>query len=405
MEKKKIDIKKGDNTIYFSNNDEGLAKNTIFVNFEKNDIKNLSYKFIESYIPEEITGKKIKVYIDSKTIEGEVISNINELVIRTDNSVYKINREKISYIEYPVKDFLALTPGNLIVKFDSKEQRQAIINLNYFTGSLSWLSGYNLIFNEEENELKMDLSVNIQNQGNKNYKNAKIYIVSGDVRTDAVQSNYRGYLPKVQAVQADEAMNLPQQKLSDFYEYDIKGIYDIDAKQNITVYIFKNNRINFTKEYIYDSGIYGEGVYAKFTIVNIKENNIGVPLPAGEASLFIEKSGNLHFIGKDMIKDTPEKEKIELKTGRIFDVRAERKHLFTEKIANNVWDEKYSVLFKNSKENKIKIKVLERINSVYWEIRESSHNYKKIDNRTIEFEIEIEPQKSVEILYKVRKRY
>ncbi|MCX7698968.1 MAG: DUF4139 domain-containing protein [Candidatus Goldbacteria bacterium] len=405
-EKKKINIKKGSNTVYFFNNDEGIIKNTIFINLERDEIKNLSYKYIEPYLPEEITGKRIKVFIDSKILEGEVISNINELVLKTDNSIYRINREKITYLEYPVKDFSILTPGNLIVNFDSDEQMISFIKFNYFTSSLSWSSSYNFIFNEDENELKMDLNVNIQNNGGKSYKNSKIYVVSGDVKTETMPQNYNKFLLKAAEISiADEKQNISHQKLSDFYEYNIKGIYDIDARQNITVYILKNNKISFFKEYFYDSSIDSEGVRAKFIITNIKEDNLGMPVLAGEVYILIEKTGELHFIGKDMIKDTPEKEKIELKTGRIFDIKVERKHLFTEKIANNVWEEKYSILFKNYKDNKIKIKVIEKINSVYWEIRESSHNYKKINNNTIEFEIEVESQKFTEIIYKVRKKY
>lgn len=404
-EKKKTDIKKGNNVLYFFINDEGILKHTIFVTFEKNGIKNLSYKFIDNYIPGDIIGKKIKIFLESRIIEGEVLSDLNEIVLKTNSSIYKINKDKISYIEYSTKDFSSLTPGNLIVKFDSKEQKAAVINLNYFTGSFLWLSNYNFIFNEDENELRMDLGVNIKNQGNKSYKNSKIYIVSGDVKTDFGQPKYERFLLKTAEIQSDKDENITQQKLSDFYEYDIKGIYDIEAKQDITVYILKNSSIKFSKEYVYNSAIDNEGVSAVFTILNIKENNLGYPLPAGEASMFIEKNGVLHFTGKDYIKDTPEKEKIELKSGRVFDIKVERKHVFTEKISNNVWEEKYSLIFKNHKNNKIKIRALERINSVYWEIRESSHNYKKVDNQTIEFEIDIEPQKSVEILYKVRKRY
>ncbi|MBP7791544.1 MAG: hypothetical protein KA120_00580 [Candidatus Goldbacteria bacterium] len=404
-EKKKVETKKGDNIFYFFNNDSGILKNTIFITSEKNDIKNLSYKFVENYVSEEITGKKVRVYMEARVIEGEVLSSLDDLVLKTNNMIYKINRTKISYIEYPSDDFISLTPGNLIIQFESKERKENIINLNYFTNSLSWFSNYNFIFNEDKNTLKMDLNINVQNNGNKSYKNSKIYVVAGDVKTDVVRPIYNRYSLKAAKAQSDETENVQQQKLSDFYEYDIKGIYDIGARQNITTYILKNNNLNFLKEYVYDSAVDNEGVNAKFTIDNIKENNLGLPLPGGEASLFIEKNGVLHFIGKDMVKDTPEKEKIELKTGRVFDVKAERKHLFSEKIANNIWEEKYGITFKNFKDIGIKIKVLEKIDSPYWEINECNFNYKKTDKQTIQIDIDVEPQKQTEILYKVRKRY
>jgi|GEM_PF-2804100 len=404
-EKNKTDVKKGENVLKFFNNDEGILKNTIFITFEKENFQNLSYKFIDNYVQEDNAGKKVKVYVDSKIIEGEIITNTDKLIIKTDNLIYEINKEKISYIEYPVKDSPTLTAGSFIVKFNSKEDKTTNINLNYFTTSLLWTANYNLIFDEEENELKADLSVNIKNQGNKNYKNCKIYVVSGDIKTDLTPGNYDKFLLKAARVQIENVESAALQKLSDFYEYDIKGIYDIESKQNTTIYIFKNLSINFNKEYIYNSSIDNEGVYAVFTLTNIKENNLGFPLPSGEASLFIQKNDILHFIGKDFVKDTPEKEKVELKSGRIFDIKVERKHLFTEKIANNVCEEKYSLIFKNYKDKKTRIRVLEKINSVYWEIRECSHNYKKIDTQTIEFEIDVEPQKSTEIIYKVRKKY
>lgn len=404
-EKKKIDMKKGNNVLYFFNNDKGILKNTIFITVERNDIKNLSYKFIDNYIPEDITGKKIKVLVESKIIEGEVLSNLNDLVLKTESLIYKINKDKISYMEYSAKDFSSLTPGNLIVKFDSKEQKAAIFNLNYFTDSFFWSSNYNFIFNEDENELRMDLRINIKNQGNKSYKNSKIYIVSGDVKTDFMQPKYERFLLKNAKIQLDKNENTTLKTLSDFYEYDIKGIYDIEANQDISVYILKNISINFSKEYFYNSALDNEGVRTVFTILNNKKNNLGSPLPAGEASMFIEKNKVLHFMGQAYIQDTPTNGKIELKSGRVFDIKVERKQVSTEKIAKNVWEEKYSITFKNHKSSKIKIRAWERINSVYWEIRESSHNYKKVDHQTIEFDIDIEPKKSIEILYKIRKRY
>ncbi len=402
-ESKKIDIKKGYNTINFSLNDENIDNNSIFLNIEDTDIKNLSYKFVDINDFEITSGLKVKVFLESKVIEGEVISFSNDLMLKTEKSIIKINRDKIISIEFFKNEAEMSMPNDLVINFYSTDTKKTNLDLSYFASSLKWFPKYNLILNENEDKMKLEINFIIKNNGNRSFKKSKLFVLAGDIQTE----NYHRKQPFLlkAAVHGVDESNITPEPLSDFYEYDIAGLYDLAAREMRTINFIKTDIKNFTKEYIYDSEIYKNNVFANFSFLNTKENNLGFPLPAGEIHSYIEKDKILHFIGKNNIKDTSEKEKIEIKTGQIFDIKVERKQIETNKIDEKIWDEKYSILFENFKNKKVKIKVKERINSLFWEIKESNFNYKKIDSRTIEFDLDIDAGKIFEIIYKVRKKY
>jgi hypothetical protein len=71
-----------------------------------------------------------------------------------------------------------------------------------------------------------------------------------------------------------------------------------------------------------------------YHIKNIKEDGLGVPLPEGKISFYSnDKSSNLQFIGENSIKNTAEKEELNLNLGKNFDIFANGKVTSVKKIS------------------------------------------------------------------------
>jgi hypothetical protein len=247
----------------------------------------------------------------------------------------------------------------------------------------------------------MECRANISNNSGREFKNTKLYIVSGEM--NKIGAILFKAMAKSSFVMAPHS-EVNRSVLSEYYEYEIKGRFDLDKKENRLVRLVDDSNVIINKEYIYDTDRDVNSVSSVIKTENTEKNGLGIPLPAGVARLYVEKEGQLHFIGEDNIKDTPKGDKIEIVSGNVFDIKVDRKQLGSDKINDNILEERYRIEFKNFRESGVKIMCRERFNSGYWEIRGADFDYRKTDNRTIEFEIEVKPNDTKTAEYTVRKK-
>ena len=136
---------------------------------------------------------------------------------------------------------------------------------------------------------------------------------------------------------------------------------------------------------------------------NKKENNLGMPLPAGKVRVYKKDAKSLEFVGEDMIGHTPKDEKLKLKMGQAFDIVVEEVQIDSRRVVDNTWDKDYKVILKNRKSEDIEIEVQRNIWQD-WEILNSSIEYKKKDANSILFDIKIKAGQEFEFTYSVRIR-
>ena len=109
------------------------------------------------------------------------------------------------------------------------------------------------------------------------------------------------------------------------------------------------------------------------------------------------------IIGEDTIDHTPKDEKVLIKMGSAFDVVGERKQIDFKVDTTRKWmDEHIEIKLRNHKEEAVEVMVKENLYRwVNWKITEKTHEFNKIDARTIHFPVTIEPDAEVTIRYKV----
>ena len=144
-------------------------------------------------------------------------------------------------------------------------------------------------------------------------------------------------------------------------------------------------------------------VYREFD--NIKANGLGIALPRGRVR-FYRRSGKdaIEFTGENNIDHTPQDEKVRAYTGDAFDLVAERKRTdFQSDQTGRAVTESFEIRLRNHKDEKVEIRVVEHLYRwTNWKLIDSSLPSKKIDSRTVEFLVAVEPGAEQILTYKVQ---
>ena len=278
-------------------------------------------------------------------------------------------------------------------------------NFTYQTGGLSWDARYNLILQSDQ---KADLtgSADIKNQTDKNYTDASITLVAGNVH-QANNPQPRMQEAVVAAYAAKDAVQ--QRAFSDYHLYDLQGKQTIASHSDQLVPLVEGDGVGVGKKYIYRSGGYyaplgsvnSHAVTVSYTIVNTKKNHLGKPLPAGVVSIYKQDGNNLVLLGKDNIDHTAANDSISVTQGEAFDVNGSDKVTDIRQISQKVTERDVEVELSNQKDSDITVKVIQRLNAND-QIFKSNYKYEKQSAYVYEFDIPVASQKTAKLEYSVR---
>jgi len=142
------------------------------------------------------------------------------------------------------------------------------------------------------------------------------------------------------------------------------------------------------------------------TLVDTQPGFGHTPLPKGRVRVSKQDpaDGSLEFIGEDAIDHTPKNEEVLIKLGSAFDVVGERKQTDIQvNMGGHVISESFEIRLRNHKDEAVKVIVKENLYRwVNWELTRRSHEFEKVDSRTIHFPVTVAPDDEVVIEYTVR---
>ena len=145
------------------------------------------------------------------------------------------------------------------------------------------------------------------------------------------------------------------------------------------------------------------GVFLKFA--NKKENQLGMPLPAGVMRVYQEDSeGMLQFSGEDRIQHTPKDEDVRIKLGNAFDVVGERVQTDFKQVSDRLFESEFEIKVRNHKTSDISVDIIEPMTSD-WRIIEKTHDYVKKDAQTALFTVPVPKDGEVKVKYRVQVKY
>jgi len=411
-ETRDINIKKGVQTLEFDNVAAQIDPTSVLPKFlsepskiivlEQNfdydlvDTNKLLSKYIGKDIEIERTGKDKR-----KNVKGRLLSVYGGLVVQSDGKIVLNPEGEINLPE--MSEGLRLKP-TLAWLLDSSYEGTDKMEVSYQTGGIGWNADYVLVTDEKDTQADITGWVTINNASGATYKDAKLKLIAGDV--NMVQPAAEMVEMEDRVYEAEAKKEAPSFQEKSFFEYHM---YELQRKATI-----KDNEIKQiefitaskapVKKVLTYNGSQNQKVTVNLEFKNSKENNLGMPLPAGRVRVCKYDGDALEFVGEDTIDHTPKDAKLSVYTGNSFDVTGER--LQTSYKSGSKWsEESYKITIRNSKDETVEVNVVEPFyvyGGINWEISENSEKFNKKDSRTAEFLLKVPAASEKVLTYKVK---
>jgi hypothetical protein len=370
-------------------------------------------KLLDKYV-----GKEVKLFTKNPYTEREEVVSATLLANNENQPVFQIGRDitfnhpgRILFPEIP-KDLIS-KPTLIWLLKNSVTHPQKIEAL-YLTNGINWKSDYVLVLNAQDTQAGLSGWVTIDNKSGAAYRNAGLKLVAGDIHR--VQEDVaRARKPMVASKEA-AALQFKEDSFFEYHIYTLERKTTLKENQTKQISLLNVDRVPVTKEFIYRGSQYyyrtkqgevisNQKVDVFVQLINSKENLLGMPLPKGTVRAYKrDGDGSLQLVGEDSIDHTPKDEKIRLKLGEAFDLKAERKQMQWEKIASDTYESAYEIFLRNHKKEDVVIRVIEPLPGD-WKVLENSHPYTKLDAATIAFDIPVPKDQESKLKYRVRVRF
>ena len=298
---------------------------------------------------------------------------------------------------------------------------------SYITGGFTWQADYNIVAPEKGDLVDIIGWVTIDNRSGKNFENARIKLMAGDVNKIVQQYGVVGGIARA-AAQADVVNGQPPVSEKAFDEYHLytlersTTLRDRETKQvefirasGVTtkqLYIYDGMKLESSRYYgwnwdnIRNDHSYGTESNPKVWVMrefrNSEANHLGMPLPKGRLRFYRRNDdGQVEFTGENMIEHTPKDETVRVYTGNAFDLVGERRRTdYTVDFNHKTASESFEIKVRNHKRQPVEVRVVEHLyRAVNWDIASSSTQFKKTDSNTIEFPVTIAPDSEQLITY------
>jgi len=301
--------------------------------------------------------------------------------------------------------------------------------LGYITGGMSWEASYNLVSPENGNDLDLVGWVTMDNQSGREFNEAKIKLMAGDVNKIQPQgmSDVMAFgMIRKAGLGVGAAPAVTEKSFDEYHLYTLERPTTLKDRETKQVEFIRAAGVKSEVIYVYDglsldwnrwggcnnrgrqlSEEFGTESNTKVTVLrefkNSKENNLGIPLPKGRIRLYRSNGTQLEFTGENEIDHTPANEKVKIITGNAFDLVGERKRVnFQVDNANHSASESFEITLRNRKKEPVVIRVVEHLYRwVNWSITANSDPFVKTNAQEVEFHIQLKPNEEKKVSYKV----
>lgn len=277
--------------------------------------------------------------------------------------------------------------------------------LSYLAGGLGWSAYYTAILNEAENQMKLQSWVTVQNTSGRNYHNAKLTLIAGELHRVAPLPP--APTPRAVPLAAQEKV-VETKPAFEYHEYQFPYRTTLKDKQTLQLSFLKADAVTVSKHYVYEAAVSPQ-VRVEIRFKNEKADGLGMALPAGVVRLYKESEGALQLLGEDSLGHTPIGEKIALVPGMAFDLKAERvlkdrQVVGHDELGREIYRDTYEITLRNQKDSDVVVEVKERLQGT-WKIVSAEPSYEKLDASTVLFTITVKAHDVAKVLYTVEWKY
>ena len=269
---------------------------------------------------ENIYDSNVGDDVEIKTTSGDVIRGKflglkdGKLIVRGKDGLYAVNPGELVYF----KSSRMEKKGTVYASFLAEKAGKYAVEVTYRVPGMSWKSRYKLYLGETTAKLLGYIIV--KNPISREYQNARVVLVSGDVQF------YREYSPRylLEAAKASETVQESVQgpvKVEAFYVYPLGSIDVTPASTIMIPYI--STELEIRREHLYESWSYDRtgNVYESISF------KTGRVLPAGIVEIYRETDGGELLIGENHVEHTPKGDTVRIGIGKDYDLKGKTKIL------------------------------------------------------------------------------
>ncbi|HUW57208.1 MAG TPA: DUF4139 domain-containing protein [Planctomycetota bacterium] len=290
-------------------------------------------KLLEKYIDKDITI----ITKDGDMVEGKLMSSDAAQIVlkRADGGIAMVPRAR------NVRDIIfgklpegLLTKPTLVWQVQSARGGRQLIKVAYMTTGMSWRSDYTLELQEKGDAIDWAGWVTVTNNSGTRYKDAGLKLMAGDVhRVVEGRDEWREGFRRNGAIMEKAAAKkeVVEKAFAEYHLYTVTAPSTLNDQQTKQIEFVKRSGVPVQKKYYYrgSSGGWWQRPTTKVNVEvqfkNSKENNMGVPLPAGVVRLYKRDwEGEIHMLGQTRIDHTPKDEELKFQLGNAFDLIGER---------------------------------------------------------------------------------
>ncbi len=377
-------------------------------------------KLLDKYVGKEITLVLRTVQNNSETLtptKATLLSNNSGQVWQIGEQII-INPTNVAEMRFDRLPQDLIAKPTLVWTLTNTGAESHTIEASYLTQGMGWRSDYVVVVNQNDTKADLNGWVTINNNSGTSYRNAELKLVAGDVnrvRDEAV--NGRMQAMEMRVAGAAAAPQFQEQSFFEYHLYSLQRPTTLKNNETKQISLLSAANLNVKKELVVNGQAFyyqgynnpGEPVKEKVGVFvgfkNAKENNLGLPLPAGVVRVYkADTTGAQQFVGEDRIDHTPKDENVRIKLGDAFDVIAERKQMDYKNISRRVFEYAYEIRIRNHKEEAISVIVNEPIGGD-WEIVNSTFPAEKTAAFAARFTVPVAKDGEAVLSYRVRVKF
>jgi len=291
-------------------------------------------------------------------------------------------------------------------RIQSDSSREVQGKLSYLASGLSWSAYYTAILNESETQMALTSWVTVQNTSGRDYKNAKLTLIAGELRRLAPPAPISP--PRAVAPLTAQEKELETKPTFEYHQYEFPRRITLTDRKSLELSFIRADAVTVSKHYVYEAAL-SPHVRVEIRSINDEAHGLGIALPAGVVRLYKETQDEIQLIGEDSLGHTPTGEKIALVPGMAFDLKADRvlkdrQVVGRDELGRELYRDTYEITLRNQKDSDVVIEVRERLQGT-WKIVSAEPSYEKLDASTVLFTVPVKARAAAKVTYTVEWKY
>jgi hypothetical protein len=353
-------------------------------------------------------GQEVEVTIARglvpKTYRGTLLSVEDGIVLQEVTGRVQIIKEFSEVSLAQLGEYRKAPALRWRIQSDSSREVQG--KLSYLASGLSWSAYYTAILNESETKMALTSWVTVQNTSGRDYKNAKLTLIAGELRRLAPPAPISP--PRAVVPLAAQEKEIETKPTFEYHQYEFPRRITLTDRKSLELSFIRADAVTVSKHYVYEAAVSPQ-VRVEIRSVNDGAHGLGIALPAGVVRLYKETQDVIQLIGEDSLGHTPTGEKIALVPGMAFDLKADRvlkdrQVVGRDELGRELYRDTYEITLRNQKDSDVVIEVKERLQGT-WKIVSAEPSYEKLDASTVLFTVPVKARAAAKVTYTVEWKY